>query len=341
VFEEAKKEFREYYLQEHSNLQAAEKGFRNLIVLLLKAGKFPEPKVSSRLKDRAECIKKFDRKYRAAAEDRGEGYRIKDYITDLIGIRIVCIYESDIEKVSEILKSQFSVVEETNKTAQIEDTDNSFGYKGLHFDLKLSPERQNLPEYSGFGDLRFEVQIRTIVQDAWSEVDHKLKYKKQTPKHLQRRVSRMAALFELADQEFEAIRDMTIRLEEEAKDKSKNVDEARAPLDLFGFIRIASDFFPDTPFGGDALDILLTDIERSKSDMTIADFREALSKIDHVQEYKDYLSHMGHSMTPYTMIRHALYRWKKVTFEKLLFDGHRKNFDRWLEHGTVHPSEIA
>ena len=70
-------------------------------------------------------------------------------------------------------------------------------------------------------DYRFEVQIRTIVQDAWSEVDHKLKYKKQIPAFLQRRINRFAAIFELADQEFEAIRDITYQLEQDAKSKSK------------------------------------------------------------------------------------------------------------------------
>ena len=83
---------------------------------------------------------------------------------------------------------------------EIEETESEFGYKGLHLDLKLDDERKILPEYVGFGDQQFEVQIRTIVQDAWSEVDHKLKYKKEIPSDIKRRIYRLAALFELADQ---------------------------------------------------------------------------------------------------------------------------------------------
>lgn len=93
------------------------------------------------------------------------------------------------------------LLEESDKTQQLEE-EGAFGYKGLHLDLKLLPNRQELPEYRRFRDLRFEVQLRTIVQDAWSALDHKIKYKKNIPHVLKRRINRLAAIFELADQEF-------------------------------------------------------------------------------------------------------------------------------------------
>ena len=100
-FKSAQTEFREFYNSNLEDIQAAEKAFRNLSVLLLKNQEFPEPKVSSRVKNRSECIRKFDGKYSLILEESGEEYKIKDHITDLIGVRIVCLYESDIEKASE------------------------------------------------------------------------------------------------------------------------------------------------------------------------------------------------------------------------------------------------
>lgn len=341
TFEEAKKEFREFYISELENLLAAEKAFRNLISLLLKGQNFPEPKITSRVKDRNECIRKFDRKYRDVLESAGVQYTIKDHISDLIGVRVVCIYESDIELVSDILRKHFTVIEETDKSRQIEDTENSFGYKGLHLDLKLNSARQKLPEYNGIDSQRFEVQIRTLVQDAWSEVDHKLKYKRQTPNEIQRRISRLAALFELADQEFEAVRDLSNELEELALDKSKEIDEVHSALDLVGFLRVAEEYFPGVHMYGEPLENLLGDIRGAKDSLTVAEFRGALDAgLDEIRKYMAYLSQLGHSMSPFTQIRHALYRYQPTVFEPLIFDGHRKNFDRWQNYKTVHPREV-
>lgn len=340
-FEEAKKEFREFYLAQQDTLQAAEKAFRNLVVLLLRNREFPEPKVSSRVKDRAESVGKFDRKYRDGVEASGETYSIASFITDLIGLRVTCIYESDIERVAEVLKDEFSLIEETDKSRELEETVSSFGYKGLHLDLKLNNARRSLPEYSRFGDQRFEVQIRSIVQDAWSEVDHRLKYKRQTPPNLQRRIANLAALFELADREFESIRDLSNELESQAKSDSTKVDEANSTLDLFGFLRVSNEYFPEfSPFG-DSLDILLENIHDASDSITIANFRSALQdNLPKVRQYMGYLSSLGHSMTPYTQIRHCLYLHRPQVFEDMIFVGHRKNFDRWLEYGTVHPNEV-
>lgn len=342
TFEEAKKEFREFYISEGSSINAAEKAFRNLVGLLLKEQEFPEPKVLSRVKDRNECIRKFDGKYRNVLEMSGEKYRIRDHISDLVGVRVVCIYESDIEKVSAILRKEFELIDETDKSKELESTISSFGYKGLHLDLKLNTKRRKLPEYEKYIDFQFEVQIRSIVQDAWSEVDHKLKYKKQTPNHLSRRIAGLAALFEIADREFETIRDLSTKLEEEAKDTTTEIDEKSTQLDLFGFLRVASEYFPEATLSGFSLDTLLEDIENANEKITIADFRQVLAdQLSKVKEYMSYLSGMGHSMTPYTQIRHALYKNNSNGFGNMIFDGHRRNFDRWLQHGTVHPNEVV
>jgi len=55
--------------------------------------------------------------------------------------------------------------------------------------------------------------MRTIIQDAWSILDHKIKYKKSIQQSLKRRINRLSALFEIADDEFFRIND-EIALEE-------------------------------------------------------------------------------------------------------------------------------
>jgi ppGpp synthetase/RelA/SpoT-type nucleotidyltranferase len=57
-------------------------------------------------------------------------------------------------------------------------------------------------EAEKFKNIRIELQIRTVIQDAWSILDHKIKYKNSIPQNLKRRINRLSALFEIADEEF-------------------------------------------------------------------------------------------------------------------------------------------
>jgi ppGpp synthetase/RelA/SpoT-type nucleotidyltranferase len=224
-FEKAKTTFRSEYEVRLPVLKSAEKAFRNLVALLLTDKDFSEPKVISRVKDRTECVSKFDRKYRASLEKKGAEYAIIDHISDIVGLRLVCLYEDEIEKIEEVLRGEFDVIDRTDKTKEIEETISSFGYKGVHLDVKLSDNRSSLPEYAKFADLRFEIQIRTIVQDGWSEIDHKIKYKKETPDSIQRRIASLAALFEMADREFQTIRDLSFELERSVEEGTAEIDE--------------------------------------------------------------------------------------------------------------------
>ncbi|MCO7233959.1 MULTISPECIES: GTP pyrophosphokinase family protein [unclassified Cobetia] len=209
-YDKVKSRFKDYYNENFTLLNDAEISFRTLTSSLIRSdSSIAISKVEGRVKNRDECIKKFSRKYRDALELDEKDYDILDHITDLIGIRIVCLYEDDIEKIKCILCEHFDVIEITDKISEIESTENSFGYKGLHLDLKLNNDRAKLPEYKSFSGFSFEVQIRTIIQDSWSVLDHKIKYKKSIPNSLKRRINSLAALFEVADREFREIRNAT------------------------------------------------------------------------------------------------------------------------------------
>lgn len=337
---DARKEFDSYYRENQIVLDEAGDALVNLLHLLLKNEIEPTPKVTGRVKDFDECIKKFELKYLPDLEKTGEIYHIKDHISDLVGLRVICIYESDIEKVALSLRKNLEVLGETDKSSALEIHENQFGYKGLHLDAKLNADRSSLPEYVRFSDLKFEIQVRSIVQDAWSEVDHRLKYKKRIPTDLKRRINRLAAIFELADQEFEAIRDNTSKLEKlgrESSTKSKK-DSVLTP---FNFEPLALKYFQDYEFEPYKIDGFVDDLLQQNENMTIGDLENALkSHLPKVQKYVQYLGDLGHKMNPFTQIRHCLYSQNKVLYLNLMRVGPMKNFDRWLEYGTVHPSEI-
>lgn len=225
-FDRAKREFRDYYDANIAMLRDAEKSLRTQILsALADQPSFATPHVVSRIKAREECISKFQRKYLPRLAQAGTRYEIKSYIGDLIGVRVICLYAPDIMEIARLLEEEFDVLDFTDKTREVEVTADTFRYKGLHLDMALSARRRSLPAYARFASVRFEVQVRTAIQDAWSTLDQAIKYKKQVPHELSRRINALAALFEIADREFLAIRDQILDL---AAGASPGIDQPNA-----------------------------------------------------------------------------------------------------------------
>ena len=317
-------------------------------------------KIEGRIKKREECILKFIRKYRTNLEKTSQEYSIKNHITDIIGIRVVCLYENDIELVLKELEKEFTVLSVTNKSAEIEGTDATFGYKGMHADLRLKGPRAKFCEYRRFKDFSFEVQIRTLVQDAWSVIDHKIKYKKSIPQVLKRRINTLAALFELADREFLEIRNETARQVEDARGSYEEIEKETAPngnqaeisrpqkftraqLDAFSFLRIANHFFPDFDFEDRKVDGFVEEIQWYRAGTTRGKFNWYMKNgISIVKEYADWKAETeDRNMNPFTLIRHCLFYGDPQIFEEALAEFARNEFSTWLENkGVILPTHV-
>lgn len=352
-FEAEKTAFRDYYNDNSQRFEQAKEAFLTLLNSLLANGGLAVAAATGRIKEREESIKKFTRKYQAALEKSKTPYEIKDHITDLIGLRLVCLYEDEIEPIGDLVRDHFNVIEITDKTAEIEGTDNAFGYKGLHLDLKLNDARAAMPEYQLFAPYRFELQVRTIIQDSWSTLDHKIKYKKSIPASLKRRINTLAALFELADREFREVRDQTaIQIEKAEAEPEPEVIQAEqaggvlraageadeiergqyAPLDAFRLLRIARHFFPEVVFDPRQVDGFTTEVIEREPKISRGKFNHYLrSTIGLVRRYKaEFLeTGKGDSFNAFTEMRHALYAANPETFDGMLTNVARDTFDAW------------
>lgn len=354
-FEAEKAAFRDYYNDNAQRFEQAKEAFLTLLSSLLAHGDLAVAAVTGRIKDREESIKKFTRKYQTALEKDETPYEIKDHITDLIGLRLVCLYEDEIEPMGELVRQHFTVIDVSDKTAEIEGTENAFGYKGLHLDLELDAARAAMPEYALFASFRFELQIRTIVQDSWSTLDHKIKYKKSIPASLKRRINTLAALFELADREFRQVRDETELEIEKAEAEPEPEPEAEeaapgpeaaepagegddivrgqyAPLDAFRLLRIARHFFPGVEFEPRKIDGFTADVIDRERNISRGKFNHYLrSTIGLVRRYKAHFleSGRGEKFNAFTEMRHALYTANPEAFASMLTNVARESFDAW------------
>lgn len=125
-------------------------------------------------------------------------------ITDFAGIRIIAYVEDDLKPICEVIRNVFTVDEENSGDKSEDLGTDKVGYKSIHFIATIKPDRLNLPEYKKFKNLRFEIQVRTILQHAWAEIEHDRNYKFNgiLPPEITRRFKILAGTLELADREF-------------------------------------------------------------------------------------------------------------------------------------------
>lgn len=130
-------------------------------------------------------------------------------ITDLAGARITTYFADDVNRVADILMTEFTCDPLASINKRRQDEPDRFGYQSLHYIVSLPIARSCLTEYAKFAELKCEVQVRSILQHAWAEIEHDLGYKSAAgvPIDLRRRFARIAGLLELADDEFCSIRD--------------------------------------------------------------------------------------------------------------------------------------
>ncbi|MBY5782669.1 GTP pyrophosphokinase [Rhizobium leguminosarum] len=169
-----------------------------IIKSLLEARKIDYLSISGRTKNKDGILEKIRRK------------KYKDpqfQMTDISGIRIIVFIESEVQKVSDIIKQTFIIDEKNSSNKDDVLSLNQVGYRSVHFVCDLGDKRAVLPEFEGLCELKFEFQIRTVLQHAWAELAHdrSYKFKAGLPKEIERKLYLHAGLLEIADKGFSDI----------------------------------------------------------------------------------------------------------------------------------------
>ena len=189
----------------------------SVLVSALNDRKIPFNSVDARAKD----VESFARKAATRSEDDPDQPKYEEplkHITDLAGIRVITFFPNTVQDVGDVLRAQFEVIEHSDHGSSLKEEER-FGYLSEHFLVKMKSERTDLPEYNRYRDLIAEVQVRTILQHAWAEIEHDIQYKSSTttPSLLRRRFMALAGLLEIADREFQAIQEDDEKLSDAVK----------------------------------------------------------------------------------------------------------------------------
>ena len=183
-----------WYKNSRSSYIKLTKTVHNSLEDLINAEDIDYLAITSRTKTIDSLTEKIERK----------GYRSPDEVTDLSGVRIITFIESDVSKVTGLIKKAFSVHPEQSFDKSMELDTDRVGYRSVHFVCDLGNNRTDLPEFSAFKGQLFEIQIRTILQHAWAEIEHDRNYKfsGKLPKPIKRRLYLLAGMLEMIDREF-------------------------------------------------------------------------------------------------------------------------------------------
>lgn len=160
-----------------------------------------------------------------------------DDLDDILGVRVITYIEPDVTNVVTALAGQFRVLENTDKKAQQIDK-GVLGYAAHHLVLQVAEDRPPTG-CGGCVGQRFEVQIKTVLQHAWAEFEHDIRYKAVgiVPPAISRAFTLASGLIELADNEFVKIH-KAVAIEEESRLFGENDNPTDEPITPEGLVEV-------------------------------------------------------------------------------------------------------
>jgi ppGpp synthetase/RelA/SpoT-type nucleotidyltranferase len=211
-------------------LEEFRSAIHRLVLDLLKSNSLRVHSVTSRVKEKQSLSDKITN----AAQDK---YKRLDDIEDICGHRIITYFPDEVDTVAEIIQNEFEIDYDSSVDKRAILDPDRFGYLSLHYIATLPRKRLRLAEYIRFKKCKTEIQIRSILQHTWAEIEHDLGYKSRlaVPTKIRRRFSQLAGLLELADDTFVQIRDTLDDYESKISDQilktpeTVQIDQASLP----------------------------------------------------------------------------------------------------------------
>ena len=217
----------------HRMLPSCERVLLEMAKLLQRAveAKVPAVQVKGRVKRLPSLLEKLHRKFSPA--DLLEPPHVLRQITDLMALRAVCPFLEDVDMVVEAARSVFEIHELEQKGEGRSFSE--FGYSSTHLLVALPYELQR--EFPTLAEFRVEIQVRTILQDAWAEVEHELIYKvgaHPLNQQIRRKLAALNANLVLSDTIFQEVRDyQKANISDLARARENHLDQITSEHPLY------------------------------------------------------------------------------------------------------------
>lgn len=232
-----KTEIQEWYDHNKDQYAGLAAMMERLIETLLKENGIPYHSVGGRVKDKASYAEKMIRK----------GYASPEEMMDIAGLRVITHTTAEVVRVCDLIEREFTVDKENSGNKAADMGIDKVGYLSVHYIVKLSPDRVRFCEYARFDGLRCEIQVRSLLQHAWAEIEHDRSYKFAgvLPKEIQRKFYLVAGTLELMDQEFCALAGEIDRYAADVKEKTVQGDIQDIAIDSTSLLQFLNGFFSE------------------------------------------------------------------------------------------------
>lgn len=225
-----KKELRRFYNGKYPLYKQLIEEVENILSNSIKRSKMKISIIESRVKDFESFYYKIIRK-----ETTGDPF---ENIEDIAGVRVICLYRSDLEKTEQLIRDIFEVIHADLLHKRVKSL---FRYMSDHYVVRL-PERLSGERYDAIKLLKCEIQVRTVSMHAWATISHHLDYKQEVdiPSKLKNDFYALSGVLYVADSLFEQIREAreksirtltrSIKLNQFSLDEEMNLDSLKAYL---------------------------------------------------------------------------------------------------------------
>jgi putative GTP pyrophosphokinase len=248
-------------------------------------------------------LKKYDRfmeKINRPDEEGKPKYSSPEQITDLAGIRIVGYILSDTTTICSLIERYFDIDENRTIRPTHRLKENQVGYRSTNYIATLREETLLKPEHKKFIRSFCEIQVKTLLDLAWSQIEHDRNYKiaEEFPKgtDIPRRFNLLSGLLEVADNEFEVLSKDVRKYD---KTISEKIEKGELNLEVSAYsLRLYLNQFDDIP-GFRPYFVGIDDIVGELNSMGInkldqfhhivpKDFKEKYAKVSEIMDYVTY-----------------------------------------------------
>lgn len=210
-------------------------------------------------------------------ELKGYKYKTISDITDIVGLRVVTFFSDEVDVISALVEKIFEIDWDNSVDKRKMLEIDRFGYMSLHYICRVPETMYHDPDMPQLNQIRFELQMRSMLQHMWANMYHDMGYKSdvEIPKEYQRNMNRLAGMLELADEQFSRIR-------KEINNYRRNVQSL-----------VASGDFDDVPLNGDTFRSYLELQPFKRLTEEIAGINQAEIYEDSLDPYYQVLLRMG------------------------------------------------
>ncbi|MBF0435770.1 MAG: RelA/SpoT domain-containing protein [Magnetococcales bacterium] len=165
----------------------------------IKENKISVYSIDSHILDRETLIKKMSGPFRSISTI--------NEVNDLVSIRVLTFFEDDADNISEIIGSEFNVVTDFFMKPETRDP-KRFGYYPRQYITRMLDSRLEWIEYRRFKNLKLKIEVKSLLQHAWFEIQYLLFGEEGKTSHpeLFRACSRVIGALEIADRELKRVK---------------------------------------------------------------------------------------------------------------------------------------